>query len=253
MPMYFDTPRIARTDDTFIQTFTGRKVWPLDPLPEELDIEDIAHALSLVCRFTGHTYCFYSVADHSLRVSKLVEQATLKATRNFAMAREFALWGLLHDASEAYLCDVPSPLKRAPGFGSLYKGYERTLMAAIVVRFDLTPNEPAVVKDADRTLLVTEMRDLMDVPEGTEDQWHCAGAPRLPETIFPLDPRTAETEFLRRFKALTMARTAERMSTRLPSDIDHSAVADSVASKLGIISEKERILRAIERAGKVAV
>jgi len=62
---------LTRTEDTSIRTFTGKKFWPLAPIGNDLDIEDIAHALSLVCRFTGHTYCFYSVADHSLRVSKL--------------------------------------------------------------------------------------------------------------------------------------------------------------------------------------
>ena len=59
--------------DASIRTFTGRTFWPLDPKPEDLDIRDIAHALSLVCRFTGHTRSFYSVADHSLRVSYLAE------------------------------------------------------------------------------------------------------------------------------------------------------------------------------------
>jgi hypothetical protein len=206
MSMVAETPRVARTDDTYIRTYTGRKFWPLDPTPEELDMEDIAHALSLVCRFTGHTYCFYSVADHSLRVSALAEQMVLARTKLrsrevMTLAREIALWGLLHDASEAYLCDVPSPIKRAPGLGQLYKGFERKLMEVITERYDLIPHEPAVVKEADRILLNTEMRDLM---HGAH--WDLG---ILPDTIFPLDPQRAEVEFLRRFDALTTARRVQ--------------------------------------------
>jgi 5'-deoxynucleotidase YfbR-like HD superfamily hydrolase len=214
--MVSESPRVIRTQDTFIRTFTGKRFWPLDPKPEEVDIEDIAHALSLVCRFTGHTYCFYSVADHSLRVSKLAEQLTMAEHGALSLrvkaAREMALWGLLHDASEAYLCDVPSPLKRAPGLGQLYKGFERKLMEVIADRFNLSPHEPAVVKDADRILLKTEMRDLMNATEGFSLDWDYAGYSPLPETIFPLDPQHAEVEFLRRFNALNTARLAERLA-----------------------------------------
>lgn len=214
MLMVSESPRVMRTEDTFIRTYTGRKFWPLDPKPEEVAIEDVAHALSLICRFTGHTYCFYSVAEHSLRVSHLVEKLALadwrklvgKATGEHSWARKVALWGLLHDASEAYLCDLPSPIKRAPGIGQIYKGFEARLMESIAVRFELTPHEPALVKDADRILLNTEMRDLMTdcIPyEGYEP---------LPETIYPMDAQHAEVEFARRFEELTKAIEAERLA-----------------------------------------
>ncbi len=208
--------RVPRTEDTFIRTYTGLKFWPLNPWADDVIIEDIAHALSLVCRWTGHTYCFYSVAEHSIRVSKLAEQLFLAEYKRrdiatLAMAREVALWGLLHDASEAYLCDVPSPLKHAPGFGQLYKGFERTLTAVIAERFDLIPHMPSVVKEADVVLLNTEARDLMDVAEADVDEWRVAGA-RLPEAIFPMDPQHAEVEFMRRFEALNMARKVDRLA-----------------------------------------
>ena len=206
---------VRRTEDTFISTFTGKKFWPLNPQIDEVFIEDIAHSLSLICRFTGHTYCFYSVADHSLRVSRLAEKLTMAQHGALSLrvtaAREMALWGLLHDASEAYLCDVPSPLKRVPGFGQLYKGFERSLMGVIADRFELSPHEPSMVKDADRILLQTEMRDLMDVPLGCECPDHREYVP-LPEPLFPLDAQHAEVEFMRRFTALTMARKAERLA-----------------------------------------
>lgn len=217
MPVIPFRPRVARTEDTFIRTYTGQKFWPLDPSADEVSIEDIAHALSLVCRFTGHTYCFYSVAEHSLRVSHLAERMVMEY-KPFGytipvserpgltiLAHEIALWGLLHDASEAYLCDVPSPLKRAPGIGHLYKGFERTLMGVIAERFALIPYEPAIVKDADRILLKTEMRDLMNAKEGFSLDWDYAGYAPLPETIYPMDAQRSEVEFLRRFQSLTMA------------------------------------------------
>jgi len=128
MLMISEATKIERTDSNYIRTYTGRKFWPLNPQPEDIDIDDIAHALSLVARFTGHTYCFYSVAEHSLYVSTLAVRLAMTAVRDWPAsmrvpyAREIALWGLMHDASEAYLCDMPSPIKRTPGIGDIYRG-----------------------------------------------------------------------------------------------------------------------------------
>jgi hypothetical protein len=168
-----------------IQTFTGRIVYPLNPLPEDIFIEDIAHSLSNMCRFTGHTSRFYSVADHSIRVSQVVPTHD-------------ALWGLLHDASEAYLTDIPRPLKRVTGFGDQYRAFERVLMAAICRRFGLPEKEPESVHVADMILLMTEKRDLMSGAERPWDEDHT-----LPEPISPLSPAAAERAFLARFEMLT--------------------------------------------------
>jgi hypothetical protein len=199
--------RQPRTQNNLIRTYTGLAFWPLDPRPAEVCIEDIAHHLSLECRFTGATYCHYSVADHSLRVSKLAEQMAIKAIgcgqRRIHYAREVALWGLLHDASEAYLKDLPRPLKHSSGIGPIYRGAEEAVMQAVTDRFGLIAPEPAIVKEADDILLNTEKRDLMT---GCVERM---GLNRMPETIYPLTPQEAETEFLRRFKALTMARNVE--------------------------------------------
>ena len=99
--------------DGFIGTFSGLRFWPLDPNPEKILIADIAHALAHQCRFGGHASKFYSVAEHSVHVSKLC-------------LPEHALWGLLHDASEAYLVDLPRPLKLLPEFAP-YREAERRL------------------------------------------------------------------------------------------------------------------------------
>src|SRR6266496_3875421 len=85
-----------------------------NPKPEDVDIRDIAHALSNQCRFTGHTKEFYSVAQHSVLVSTFC-------------APEDAAWGLLHDASEAYLSDIASPVKKHPDFGPFYLEAEKRI------------------------------------------------------------------------------------------------------------------------------
>jgi hypothetical protein len=82
----------------WMQTYTGRQFWPIDPRADEIDIVDIAHALSQQCRFAGHCKSFYSVATHSWHTSNVCNS-------------ENALWGLLHDAAEAYLVDLPTPIK----------------------------------------------------------------------------------------------------------------------------------------------
>jgi len=83
-----------------IRTFTGKYVNVFEPTLEMICIEDIAHALSMQCRFGGHLPYFYSVAQHSINCSFLVDTPCLK------------LEVLMHDASEAYLLGIPSPIKK---------------------------------------------------------------------------------------------------------------------------------------------
>jgi hypothetical protein len=129
----------------FMQTRGGGRFYPEDPRPEDFDATSIAHALALVNRYNGHTPVPYSVAQHSVLVSLLVE--------NLGGNAEERLWGLLHDASEAYICDMPSPVKRLlPD----YQRIERRVMRAILSRFSLGPDMPASVKEADEIALATE-------------------------------------------------------------------------------------------------
>jgi len=135
----------------WLSTFTGKRFYPFDPRPEEIDINDIVHALSHQCRFAGHCTKFYSIAQHCVLVSLLCDPAD-------------ALWGLLHDASEAYLVDIPSPLKYLPEFAA-YRDAEKHLMTIICDVFGLDHEEPLSVKIADKRILATEARDLT-VTEG---------------------------------------------------------------------------------------
>ena len=168
------------------QTFTGRQFWPMDPRAEDVCVEDIAHALALQCRFAGHCREPYSVAEHSVRAAEYVRSIGGDASEVLA--------ALLHDASEAYLVDVPRPVK--PHLA----GYSRAerVVQTVVNRWAGLPDcadRGSFVHQADEVLLATEARDLMARPPS---DWRLSHAP-LTEVIVPWDWRTAEREFLARF------------------------------------------------------
>lgn len=132
----------------YIQTFTGRQVDPFAIKAGDIDIRDIAHSLSNLCRFGGHVKSFYSVAQHSVRVA-------------LAAPPEFALEGLLHDAAEAYLVDIPSPIKARL---QEYREIEKSVQLAIAVRFDILGRLPDEIHALDKRALVTESAELMYTP-----------------------------------------------------------------------------------------
>jgi hypothetical protein len=188
--------------DPWIQTFSGVEFHPLSPRSRDICIEDIAHALSHLCRFAGHVRTFYSVAEHSLRVSHEAERVATLGGYNDEDIRLHALEGLLHDATEAYLIDLPSPLKRSNPF----KGYriaEDRMRAALCGAFpDLPLHESPIVRGADRTLLSTEARDLL----GPQPRiWTQPVPPPLPNTIHPMEPAVARDVFLDRYRDLVLA------------------------------------------------
>jgi len=169
---------------SWIQTYVGIPFYPLDPRAEDINIIDIAHALSNLCRFAGHVNQFYSVAQHSVLVS-------------LHCAPEDALWGLLHDASEAYCVDMPRPIKHSPGLIP-YRKIEQDIMNCVAQRFGLPFQEPESVKQADLTLLYTEKRDLLTMHQ----DWGWKVEP-LPDPIVPLSPEQARMTFINRFLQLT--------------------------------------------------
>ncbi len=172
----------------WIQTFSGICFWPLDPRPEEIRIEDIAHALAMQCRFNGHCRAYYSVAQHSVLVAELVESVEPGS----------ALEALLHDASEAYLSDLPRPLKVEPGM-AFYLEAERRLQEVVFARFGLDgATRDRIVEWADDVLLATEARDLMQVPIR---RWEELPEP-LSRPIEPMAPLEAEAAFLESFARL---------------------------------------------------
>jgi len=154
----------------WIQTYTGKQFYPFDPNPDDICLEDVAHALALQCRFTGHCRTFYSVAQHSVIVSEL-------------SGKEFALWGLLHDASEAYLTDVASPVKHTEAFAA-YRDAEALIMRAVCKRFGLSDEMPAIVHEADNIALISEAKALM----GDISRWNIDD----PHKIINIMPQTWE-------------------------------------------------------------
>jgi hypothetical protein len=178
--------------ESWIRTATGRKFDPLNPKSEDICIEDIAAALGKQCRFSGHTKQFYSVAQHSVLASEQVQNNP-----------ELALSALLHDASEAYLVDIPSPLKKTPEFAT-YRELESRVMAVIWERFGLkfSWNSPEI-KQIDARLCATEARDLMlgwkEFPSYSE--WEKLGG-AYAFRIGPWDPAISVDIFLDRWYQL---------------------------------------------------
>ncbi|MBD0328602.1 MAG: hypothetical protein ICV64_00640 [Thermoleophilia bacterium] len=154
-------------------------------------MRDGAHALAHQCRFGGHCRVLYTVAQHSGAVADLVGEA--------GGSPDDALWGLLHDAPEAYLGDLPHPLKHRSRLGEEYRDVEARLQAAVAERFRLPPQPPPLVKELDRRLLATERRSLV----GEAWEWpELRGVAPLAYAIHPWEPARARSEFLARYGEL---------------------------------------------------
>jgi hypothetical protein len=180
----------------YLQTVSGRWVNPFEPDLEQIDIGDIARALSNQCRFGGHCREFYSVAQHSVLVSELVEQRGGDVEDVFA--------GLMHDASEAYLGDMPHPIKHRSPLGAAFREAEKHLERAIHQRFAIKTDVPEL-KPADRALLATERRAF------SAATWHWPeldGAEPLDLALRAWPPEEAERAFMRRYGELQGRRGA---------------------------------------------
>ena len=166
-------------------TYSGYLVRPLELQPKDVRVVDIAHALSNQCRFGGHCREFYSVAQHSVLVSYASEQ--------------HALWGLLHDAAEAYLVDVPRPLKcRLAG----YEEHEARILQTIGLALGLRGDCPVEVLEADERVLAAEIRDLFEPAE----EWPELDVRPWPTVVTPWPAEEAEKTFLARYRELTGTR-----------------------------------------------
>jgi len=172
----------------WMQTYTGRKFWPMDPRADEVSLEDIAHSLSLQCRYAGHCMNFYSVAEHSVKLAWWLFRHGGAQT---------ALWGLLHDAAEAYLVDVPRPVKP---YLAGYKDAENKVMAAVCEHFGLPAEMPRCVKEADDRIIGDEVANLRPM------EWHGMHNNPLGVMLEYMSPAEAERRFLASFEALTNCR-----------------------------------------------
>ncbi|WP_181168649.1 MULTISPECIES: hypothetical protein [unclassified Mesorhizobium] len=201
--------RIPSNDNTarrgdFMQTFTARQFWPLDARNDEVHIEDIAHSLSLQCRYAGHCKQFYSVAEHSVLIANWIWWHGSAAD---------ALCGLLHDATEAYLVDMPRPVKRSL---HEYRLHEAALWKVIAARYGLPGVMPDVVHEADNRIIADELVNMAPMA------WHAKHDDPLGVELQFWSPAEAEANFLATFAAL------QKLGT--PTNDDHYPEHDRAAS-----------------------
>lgn len=164
-----------------IRTFTGKYVDVFNPKAENICIEDIAHSLSMQPRFGGHLPNFYSVAEHSVNCAEM----SINMGNDNVRAQSISLGALLHDASEAYLIDVPSPIKANL---SEYKAIEDKLMQVIAQKFGFQYPLYRSVKFIDESMLNMEWNNMMITQKTVFKCWQ---------------PREAEMHFLSMYRRLS--------------------------------------------------
>lgn len=179
MPLHFG---LAPKQDDYIQTYTGKHFYLINPTEDMIDIEDIAHALAMNCRFNGHVKAPISVAEHSVWVSNLVSQ-------------EHKLAGLMHDASEAYISDIASPFKP---FLNNYKEIEDNIMKVIAKKYGFEYPLHPEVKDADMAQLKSEARTLFKTyPDWADEERYDTVAIGINPQSW--DYKVAEANFINQF------------------------------------------------------
>jgi hypothetical protein len=168
----------------WMQTYTGRKFYPLDPRPEDIDIMDIAHCLARMCRYSGHTKKFYSVAEHSVLMAEAFPQ--------------YAAIAILHDAAEAFFGDLPKPIKvMIPEF----KRYENYLLSMIYSKFTNIPFDEITIEQIEQMdlyMLWIEKSSPLLMGGHDEIVWDCLNyynSKPVLETIQAWDPVTAEQKY----------------------------------------------------------
>lgn len=177
MPRKITSPRGGS-----VHTYSGKRIFPLDLKEADIDIVDIAHHLAMICRYGGATSQHYSVAQHCVLMSEIVNPENSKQA-------------LLHDAPEYVLGDIVRPLKNTDSFGKGYRRYEEKVWKVIAKKYDLDPFLSEDVEEADLRICTNELRDLLGV-----EQKRPVAIPDL--TIVPMLPAEAEQDFLNRASEL---------------------------------------------------
>lgn len=158
----------------------GARFYPLDPHPDDIHLSDIIHALSNTCRYGGHTNRFYSVAEHCVLLARWV--------REKGHTPELAMAALMHDAAEAYLGDVPRPIKgMLPDYCEIEKNVERVIFD----KFGIEEADLARIKEWDRRMLIDEMLVLFDRPHPQVVEGEPMGV-----TIWGWEPSVATGRFI---------------------------------------------------------
>jgi len=174
-----------------MHVFTGKFVFPCDLREGEVDIRDIAHHLSMQCRFAGATIDFVSVAEHSWIASYFEPEVD-------------PLEKLMHDAAETYIQDWIRPIKYLPELAPIYRALEEPIEKVIAKKFGLKYPFPPSVKRADETVVTMEVRDNIANPDKGTLHEEMAIPPHI--KLKRWSPKKAEAMFLKRFKELTIKR-----------------------------------------------
>jgi hypothetical protein len=165
----------------WIQTYSGGRVWPMDLRTDDVRLQDVAHHLSMKARYAGACTDFLSVAQHAVELSRAVPGGP---------AVQYA--ALHHDDTEAFLPDIPSPVKPfIPGWRAIENSAER---AIVIGAFGVDPRHLQMVKPFDRRIIADEVRAVM---EPSEHPWRTRPIP-LGLDISPWGPARAEQAYLDR-------------------------------------------------------
>ena len=171
----------------WIQTYTGQIFTPFDPQPEQIEIKDIAHALSQIARYNGHSHDLISVAEHSIVMAENVSHRA-------------AIHALLHDAAEAYIGDFAKPIK---DYFPEFERIEYRIMQVIYHALGICPPSSDIIteiKEADCRMLLTERNQFMDTPP---KPWDVDGHFEPYGVTMPrYDSEQAETVFLATYEKL---------------------------------------------------
>lgn len=150
-----EQPELYTVEDGWAELFTGERFFYRDPTVEMIHFTDIAEALGKVCRYAGHVHTFYSVAEHCCLLMRY-------ARDNLDLTKQELLTVLMHDATEAYLPDLPRPLKQMlPQF----KAFEHTLEAIIAERFNLLSPHPTIIRELDSRIICDERLQALNPSE----------------------------------------------------------------------------------------
>lgn len=205
-------PELDRDTGPWFQTFTGAKVNPMTLEPEDVRLEDVAHALSLICRFNGHCNRHYSVAQHSVAGAHVALSSGYWHTEHeHDDRRDLALWFLIHDAAEAYLQDLPRPVKYADkffpdadwavGFREVEHHVQEVCNLSLLGIRQPSQEIEDDLRKLDDAMLATERHQLMGNPE---IEWDFLPPPLSGN--FPVwHPAQAEKHFLSLFRELSQA------------------------------------------------
>jgi len=186
--------------DPFIETASGRRVTVITPEPENICLADIAYSLAMQCRYTGHCGRFYSVAEHSVHVSSVLQDR--------GHGWRVSLLGLLHDAAEAFVGDMAAPIKwHLDGFREVEGRFMQAIYSSLCVP-PASKDEHAIVKQADVDLLSVEASLLMP---SKGHGWENLTDPDDAPAIQCWTPKQARTEFEMRFGFLTNHVHGERL------------------------------------------